>query len=296
MTTLTGMREMVSEDEVQFFLKNGYLILRGVLGREELEALRGAMDRLMEGATEQVRQDPDYLYGLGHKTGKPVLKRIEYVIDKQDPCKVLAGQPFILRSVERIIGRDFIPTWDSMVMKLPSEGIIVPWHRDSGNDCVGDRPIFNVDYYLDEADLDTCLWVYPGSHKWEQDRVDAIVKQEGFSTEGATPVAMQPGDAIFHNILLVHGSPSNSAPKLRRVIYFEYRAAHVELELGPHRPEYIALKQRVLLGAIAQRSRAGYAKNETPFVYQPPEPFGLQAEATEPPPTWRYAHEEYWRA
>ncbi|WJH33417.1 phytanoyl-CoA dioxygenase family protein [Paenibacillus sp. CC-CFT747] len=100
------------------------------------------------------------------------MKRIEYVIDKSDPMKVLLGHPFILQSVEKLQGRNFIPTWDSMVLKMPDEGIIVPWHRDAevpeGADPA--KPIFNVDFYLDDADLRSCLWVIPGSNRWSRSK------------------------------------------------------------------------------------------------------------------------------
>ena len=56
-----------------------------------------------------LRRDPD-----ARPTGRKVLRRIEYVIDKRDECKVLLGNPFILRSVEKLMGPDLIPTWDSM--------------------------------------------------------------------------------------------------------------------------------------------------------------------------------------
>ncbi|MGQ9486500.1 MAG: phytanoyl-CoA dioxygenase family protein [Armatimonadota bacterium] len=133
-------RSVISDEEKQFFLDNGYLILRSVLQGEELRRIQQAMQELVQYGSETVRDHPDYMYGTGPQTGQPVLRRIEYVIDKRDEMKVLLGHPFILRSVEKLIGRDLIPTWDSMVVKMPGEGIIVPWHRDAGTECVGDTP------------------------------------------------------------------------------------------------------------------------------------------------------------
>ncbi|MER3473658.1 MAG: phytanoyl-CoA dioxygenase [Armatimonadota bacterium] len=296
-------RSVISDEEKQFFLDNGYLILRGVLQGEELRRIQQAMQELVHYGSQTVRDHPDYMYGVGPNTGKPVLRRIEYVIDKRDEMKVLLGHPFILRSVENLIGRDFIPTWDSMVLKMPGEGIIVAWHRDAGTECVGDTPIFNVDFYLDEADEDTCLWVIPGSHQWDveqaqrwlAERRDRDQTKEHFRASGAVPVLMQAGDVLFHNILLLHGSPYNLSNKLRRVVYYEFRAAHVEYALGPHVPEYIPLKQRVLLRCIEKRQQADYVGREQPFVYNPPEPFAVQWTPGTELPTYRYAHPDYWR-
>jgi ectoine hydroxylase-related dioxygenase (phytanoyl-CoA dioxygenase family) len=262
------------------------------------------MDELTAYGTAEVRNHPDYFYGTGHQSGQPVLRRIEYVIDKRDEMKVLLAHPFILRSVEKLQGKDLIPTWDSMVLKLPGEGIIVPWHRDAGTDCVGDTPIFNVDFYLDAADEDTCVWIVPGSHRWSQEEVDSWLAQhkeqdrylEDFRRSGATPALMQPGDVLFHNILVLHGSPSNTSEKLRRVVYYEFRSAHVEEALGPHVPAYIPLKQKVLLACLEHRKAADYLSPEEPYHYSPPAPYNkVSWQPGDELPTYRYPHREYWR-
>src|SRR5579871_5983395 len=257
-------QRVIRDEEAQFFHANGYLIVRGVLQGEELKQVQAAMQELYDYGAAEVRDDPDYLYGKGHLSGSRTLARIEYVIDKRDEAKVLLGNPFILRSTERLMGKDLIPTWDSMVLKLPGEGIIVPWHRDAGTGMVGDQPIFNVDFYLDEADEDTCVWVMPGSHQWDQAKIDAWLKEhsphdkakEDFRASGAVPALMQPGDVLFHNILVLHGSPSNAGDSLRRVVYYEFRTAHVEEAQGPHIPAYIPLKQKELLACIRLRKEA----------------------------------------
>ncbi|MGC8667297.1 MAG: phytanoyl-CoA dioxygenase family protein [Chthonomonadales bacterium] len=294
----------LAPEQANFFAKNGFLVLPHVLTTQELVRLQEATADLIAHASPEA--GPDYLYGTAHKGGRPVLRRIEYVVDKCPECRVLLGHPFILRVVQQLIGSDFIPTWDSMVIKLPYEGIAVPWHRDAGTDCVGDTPIFNVDFYLDEADEDTCVWAIPGSHTWPSDRVEEFLAQhheadrhpKDFRNAGAIPIFMQPGDVLLHNILVLHGSPHNSSPSLRRVLYYEFRAAHVEERLGPHVPAYIPLKQRVLLRCIELRSRAHYVpSDEARFEYQPPAPYGVHTwHADEDPPTFRYAHEEYWRS
>lgn len=286
----------ITDAQAAFFHANGYLILRGFLHSEEFSRLRQGVDNLTEYGKLGVHADPDFLYGTGDKTGKRVLRRIEYVVDKSDACKVLLGHPYILRSVERLIGRDFVPTWDSLVAKLPAEGVEVPWHRDASPFHVGDAPIFTVAFYLDRADQDTCLWVLPGSHLWKQSDVDQIVARPVFSTDGATPLLMDPGDVAFHHVLLLHGSRANHTPKTRRVLYYEFRSARVEAELGPHTPEYIPLKQRVLINCIARRRAAPYvSRDEVPYDYDPPAPWTLTG-VDVPLASLRIPHEAYWRS
>jgi ectoine hydroxylase-related dioxygenase (phytanoyl-CoA dioxygenase family) len=286
---------VITDEQVRFFRENGYLILRSAIHGEEFARLRNAMNRLTEFGKLGVHGEPDFLYEPGPRSGSRVLRRIEYVLDKADEAKVLLGHPYILRSVEKLAGKDFIPTWDSLVTKLPKEGIEVPWHRDADMKYMGDTPIFSVDFYLDPADVDTCLWILPGSHRWSTQDAERAVERPGFETMGAIPVLMQPGDVLFHNIFLLHGSKENVSSKTRRVVYFEFRTAHIEAEKGPHTPEYIPLKQQILLDCIARRKVAPYvSKEEVPYIYASPAPWNVEPPA-EPLKSHRVPHEEFWR-
>ncbi|WP_308635419.1 phytanoyl-CoA dioxygenase family protein [Paenibacillus silvisoli] len=288
-------QDCITDEQAQFFLDNGFLVIRNVVVGEELALVQSEMQALYEKGAAGVDDNHDYMYGIGVKSGQQVFKRVEYVIEKSDPMKVLLGHPFVLRSVEKLQGRNFIATWDSMVLKAPNEGIVVPWHRDSAvpDGCTDPRPIFNVDFYLDEADMQTCLWVIPGSNKWSKEEAEKRCKDPGFSTDDAIPVPMQPGDVIFHNIEVLHGSPSGDGNPLRRTVYYEFRPGEIEAEFGPHTLEYLALKQHVLLDCIERRKRAPYAQGETPFAYSPAGAFAISS--PKQPEKYRYAHEEYWR-
>ena len=286
----------ITDEQVQFFDENGYLIVKDVLDRAELKELHAGSDLLVR---EGNPEDPqlDYQYLPGTVTGNITLKRIDYVVDKALAFRVLMGHPRILRTVEALTSADLIPTWDAMVFKMPYEGILKAWHRDAAVDFAYDVPIFNVDFYLDESDKDTALWAIPGSHRWSHERAADYLGAETFEFPEAKPLYMQPGDVLFHEIRLLHASPLNTSPNLRRVIYYEFRTAHVEIEHGPHTPEYIPLKQDLLRCCIELRKDADYIPDdEVPYVYAPPAPFN---EFEDLPPgglaTYRHDHEDFWR-
>lgn len=288
-------QDSITDEQAQFFLDNGFLVVRNVLVGDELQLVQQAMSVLYERGMSEVVQDPDYMYGKGARTGKKILRRIEYVIEKSDVMKALLGHPFILKSVEKLQGRNFIPTWDSMVLKAPDEGVIVPWHRDAAvpKGCQDPRPIFNVDFYLDEADLRTCLWVIPGSHQWSDEEARERCAQPGFTTDDALPGPMQPGDVIFHDIQVLHGSPDGDGNPLRRTVYYEFRPGEIQMEFGPHTLEYLTLKQHVLLDCIERRKQTPYGSEESAFEYSPYGAFAI-AKPTQPD-TYRYPHELFFR-
>lgn len=293
-------QESLTPDQAQFFRDHGLLVIRNLIRGEELAALQRETLPLVQRAVAGV-DDPDYCYKPHEVTGQRVPFRVEYVVDKTESVKVLSGHPFILRSVEMLQGPSFIPTWDSMVFKNDGMGVAIPWHRDSGQECLDPAvPIFNVDIYLDRSDMSNCLWGILGSNRWDEDRAartiadlnQGIEREGGFRTDGALPIVMEPGDVILHNILALHGSaPARTA--LRRVIYLEYRPAAVEWAKGPHKPEYIPLKQQVLQECLRRRAASPVSRGEKPFIYRPEAPFHAFPQTA--PPTFRYDHGTWFR-
>lgn len=294
-------QDSITDEQAQFFRDNGLLVIRNVLSPAELKAMQDATQPLIDEAERNVTH-PDFFYKDHEITGERTPFRVEYVIDKTQAGKALLGHPFILRSVEKLQGRNFIPTWDSMVFKRAGMGAAIPWHRDAGTQHSRDEfaPIFNVDFYLDEADLTNCLSGILGSNKWTPEQASEVIARlnaggEFHTEEGAVPILMQPGDVIFHNILVLHGSPAAQS-HLRRVVYYEFRPAEIESDIGPHKPEYLPLKQKVLLSCLRHRANTPYAAGETPFTYRPAAPFaGVTLGEGEALPTYRYPHGEFWR-
>ena len=258
--------------------------------------MRADMDRV---AGEAHPDAPDYLYGAGHLDGSQVLRRIQYVVDKSPAARAMMGHPRVLAAVEQIAGPDLFPTQDAMVLKMPGQGIAVPWHRDraSTDDYPVEPPVFIADFYLDDADLDTCIWVVPGSHRWSDARTAAAIAErnrDGFSTRGAEPMPLRAGDVLFHNVRLLHGSLPNASAKLRRVVYYTFHTVHIEWEHGPFNHEYIIAKQKVLRACLRERRTMPYAAAEAGFDYRPPAAHdkGPLADG-ETPATFRYPAAEY---
>jgi len=290
----------ITDAQMDFFRKHGLLVIRNLVRGEELARLQAETKPLIDQGVTGT-EDPDWSYKEHELSGQRVPCRVEYVVDKTASGKVLAGHPFILRTVEKLQGRNFIPTWDSMVFKNEGMGVAIPWHRDAGTDCTdSERPIFNVDVYLDRADMSNCLWGILGSNHWDQSRIErtiaelnqGISTEGGFRTDGALPIIMEPGDVILHNILTLHGS-APARTHLRRVLYYEYRSGEIERAKGPHVPAYVAKKQQVLWECLRLRAAAPYVTGETPYVYNPTAEFAEFPRAT--PPTFRYAHGDWWR-
>ncbi len=294
-------QQCLTDEQAQFFRDNGLLLIRNVFRGRELARMQIETLSQVEEAAALRQTHVDYKYAPHELTGQEVPFRVEYVVDKRPACRALMGHPFILKSVEKLQTRDFIPTWDSMVFKLENAGKAILWHRDAGDECVTHWPIFNVDFYPDGSDLSNCVWGVLGSNRWPREKAAAKIAKlnEGgrFNTdEDCVPIPVNPGDVLFHDILALHGSPPAQS-KLRRVIYYEFRPIPTEMEKGPHRPEYISVKQKLLLKCIEHRRNTPYLKGETPFEYRPSPQFAVKDfdAARIELASYRIPHSHYWR-
>jgi len=320
----TKQKELTKE-QVAFFHDKGYIVIRNALCQQELENLRNEVQDLINAMPDDPTNE-DYWWNndipeewyksykqvkddISQPTESSQVKRgtpfrIEYPIDKSHACKILMGHAFVLRATVQLLGtKNFIPTWDSMVFKTEGDGVPIKWHRDASADSVDSTPAIDIGYYLDSAstEMDNCLWVIPGSNKWPDFIASSMIEhltKDGFKKSGAIPVPVQPGDVILHNILVLHGSPACKSP-LRRTVYYEYRSIEQELKMGPHKPEYIPLKQNVLLACLHERSKTTYDNTHgghQSFLYEPdPQytpPFSAEAELM----TMRFPHKNYFRS
>lgn len=118
----------------------------------------------------------------------------------------------------------------------------------------------------------------------------------------------------MHNILVLHGSQKSlPTSPLRRTVYFEYRAIGQELKMGPHKPEYIPLKQRASIGSfllsshppgvlqacLRERLPLPYDAEHgqhLPFEYEPAEPHRLPALQQNEVVPLRFPHKDFFRA
>ncbi|NBE82953.1 phytanoyl-CoA dioxygenase family protein [Micromonospora rubida] len=287
-------------EHVTAFRRQGVLAVRGLLTPQELADVQEAGRTLIDRAWS-TRSMQDIVWTLEPDQPGAAPVRIEYVVDKARPIAMLAGHPLLLRIMEQLVGPNLIPTWDSMVFKTPAGAPRLAWHRDAGlyDNAVGITGagrVIDAGIYLDPAPEDNCVWCIPESNYWDDDRLTATADRLNASewdTTGAVPAVMQPGDLLLHNILTLHGAPA-VVGKQRRVIYFEYRPAEVEWQLGPHSAEYIGLKQQVLRSCVQMRAHEPQFGDEEPFDYQPAESLRHWADRPEID-TLRFAHEEYWR-
>jgi len=277
---LTGAREAgayhLTEEQIRFFDEQGYLILRNWVTGELLERLQAAGHRWIERGLEDGGANRDHLFAQ-REAGR-VMWRVDYVHDKGEPVSLeLLGSPQVLGVAESLCGPNFVPTYESMVFKFEGDGEQVPWHQDAVHPRT--RRIFNFDLYLDESRVGGgALRVIPGSQGAPAD-ICALTDEHGWDAPDAIQVEMQPGDVLLHDVMVVHGSERAQGKKLRRTIYYEFRAAEEIVEEGPWDREWIERRMRLVPLAIERFRHSGLPGE--PFEWRADEAFRPRSLGTE---------------
>ncbi|MCE9591658.1 MAG: phytanoyl-CoA dioxygenase family protein [Planctomycetes bacterium] len=258
----------ITDAEIKHFDDHGYVICRGVLASDELAEFdrgsRGLIDEVLVGgpADKWCMRGPEgvpyYLTYLHHQPNNFSLR--------------LLAHPFIGDLLTRMVGPDFISCYESLVFKLPTNGSSVPWHRD-GNTTEGGERIFNIDIYPDRSTpANGCVWVVPGSHKWDKARAQEMIRRgrEKFELPGAVAAETGPGDVLLHHVKVLHGSTVNKSGTLRRVVYFDNRALGWNERYNWFPADIMAKRCMLYQHALLTRRQHPYASDDETFAYTPP--------------------------
>jgi phytanoyl-CoA hydroxylase len=259
------------------FREDGFVVLRGLIADAELAALQAETLSQIEAGPDREPQS-DFL-AKRRPNGDEAFYRIQFVTDKQlvnDSLLLALANPDVLALVAELVPGDWTTYGTALVFKAGGGGPAIELHRDTASQELfsPEHLFFNVDMYLDRATPATgCLKVLPGSHKVAD--VGELLAQ-GLDNADLVDVPMKPGDVLFHNSMLLHGSlPTSGDSPLRRVLYYSYQSAAWMLREGvipgrhTHRA-WIAQNMKLVQHAIDERRGASHLAGQAQFDYEPP--------------------------
>ncbi len=246
----------LTTEEIAQFDAQGYLVLRGRIPGELLARLQHAADTWIAEGRALDEGDPaasDYQWAT--RGGERRMFRVDYLHGKGQPASLeLLGSPAVLGIAESLAGPNAVPTYESLVFKDTGDGAAIDWHQDAVHPRT--HRIFNVDVYLDASRAgEGALRVAPGSHLAPVD-VCQLQEEYGWDAPGVIQVELEPGDVLVHDVMVVHGSEAVTGNRLRRTIYYEFRAAEQIAAEGPWDAEWVDRRLRLLPLGLRRHARA----------------------------------------
>ena len=219
---------MIDGQVKRSFGDEGYVIARGLFDREETVFLRDHFTRLREAGAY-----PGDLVGVDPSSDDP-LRRYPRMIHMHRWDEVALDwllEPRLAQALATLLGGlEPFAVQTMLYFKPPGARGQAP-HQDQYYLRADPGTCIAAWMALERCDEENgCLEVLPGSHEWPilctipadttQSFTDVTVPlPEG---EELVPMIMQPGDVLFFNGSLVHGSKSNRSDRFRRALIGHY--------------------------------------------------------------------------
>ena len=224
----------LTSDQQAFFAEHGYLVLRGVLPREQVVALQAAVGRFERYA---IMGTP----GMHHfeQTEASVrLARSEDLIPHDDVLRDFICAGDLVAWLGELFGEDAVLYKEKVNYKHPGGGGFAP-HQDA--------PAYRfVDHHisamvpLDAATVASgCLYVASGHTRGTLPNARGRIEPEVAATLTWSPVEVFPGDVLIFDSYAPHRSETNTTDHPRRALYLTYNARSG----GDHRARYYADKK-----------------------------------------------------
>jgi L-proline 4-hydroxylase len=228
----------------------GFRLVRGLVSPEEIAELQDAVPSLLEG-DEQVD-------GMHRERERSGAIRQVYLAHRYSPAfQRISAHPGIVGPVRQLLRSD-VYVWHSKInVKDAFEGTVWLWHQDYGywkSDGVEPK-LISVMIFLDRATVNNgCLMVAAGSHRWGRlehslDEITTSYKQwcvphpllrERLSEEMILHITGEPGDVLYFDCNLLHGSGHNLSPLPRKTCIIAYNDVNNRPKGVDHpRPDWV---------------------------------------------------------
>ena len=233
----------LSQDELSYWNENGYLVRLNVFSAEENDGLRqvaeAIVDRKRPFPPEHIDQNALVRDGKVEQQGIYAMHKIHHPSCYCPEFLARVRDSRLTDPLVDILGPDILGINNLFIWKAPKIGLGFPWHQDK----FYFRTRFNTETTvgtwtaIDPADQENgCLYVIPGSHKWDifqHDDLEGSQQREfklarGVHDEDGVAVEVPPGAVIWFHSHLLHKSMDNHSLRFRRCYVVHYLSAQAE--------------------------------------------------------------------
>lgn len=238
----------VDSDYVGKYRRDGYAIVRGLFGPDEVQAISAAADQVH---AEGVRHGRGFRHGnlfynvAEDGSGRPHVRMVQWPSYHQPVLNSVRLDPRMAALLAPLLGADLKQIINQIHWKGPGGGSEFAWHQDSQFREPAEAFRNLAGSYVQTGlaiDPHTrgsgCMRFLPGSHlngdlHLETPREvlgialnDSVLEAAGLSPEDVVEVVLDPGDLAIWSPFLVHGSGVNRSGHQRRLYVNGYvRAA-----------------------------------------------------------------------
>jgi ectoine hydroxylase-related dioxygenase (phytanoyl-CoA dioxygenase family) len=247
----------LSRDELSAYARDGAAIVRGVIPAGWIAFMRDALERYMARSAGGIRSSADGIeYGA---PGQPrFFSAIFMSLSEEDFRAFACGSPLPAIAAQALGAQRLNLFYDQTFVKEGHAGKAVPWHQDGPFLPIAGAQIIRVWVPLDPVVKEGGAVHYlKGSHLWPTlfrpvpfSSAANVVKTYVDSPYPPMPDIeashdrhdwlvgeCEPGDCILHHPRVIHGSPGNRLPRIRRALSAIYAGDDVTWD--PHPGQFL---------------------------------------------------------
>jgi ectoine hydroxylase-related dioxygenase (phytanoyl-CoA dioxygenase family) len=228
-------------EQVADFARDGFLVVRGLFGPDEMARVSRWSDEI-EGWPETPGKDMKYFEKSLIEPGKRIINRIENFYPYHDGFRALFDDERVMGRLAELFGEPAVLFKDKINFKYPG-GDGFKHHQDQAAGWWDYADFFiSTLVSIDEATPENgCLEIAPGEGKHRKlDREWRPFTPEEIKAMNFIQVPTKPGDVIFFDSFVAHGSYPNLSGERRRILYITYNRKSD----GDHRAKYFADKRK----------------------------------------------------
>ena len=225
---------MLTREQIEFYNKNGYLLVEDAVSPERLQALRDLTYDFIERSRAVSQSDELYDIDEGHSPARPKLTRIKLPHERHPLYWETVKSERISGILASLLGPDVLLQTSKLNTKAPGGGAAVEWHQDWAFYPHTNDDLCAVGVMMDDCAIENGpLLCIPGTHKGPVydhhadghfcGAIDPIGSDIAF--DKAVPCIGPAGSISIHHARTIHGSALNTSDKLRRLLLVQDRAA-----------------------------------------------------------------------
>jgi phytanoyl-CoA hydroxylase len=229
------MKHQLTDEQINSYRTNGYLVIEDFLSADELEAWRLALKEALVKRGGDKLPGRKEVYGKGDNEDKSyfdnVFDQLLNLWQDNDNMREIMLDERLGMMAATLAGVDGVRIWhDQALIKRPWANP-TSWHLDTPYWSFSDRRALSIWVALDDATLENgCLFFIPGSHQKTTFENPGIGKNMGaifdvypqFKNTPSVAAVMKAGSCSFHNGLTIHGAHANMTPGYRRAMTCAY--------------------------------------------------------------------------
>lgn len=260
MDIAVAQTNVLSRTEIAQYRRDGFVVLREVLGPRNVAACQQALSDLATGRVPAGATTMMFETGFEAEAAAPegreafIRKYMDFVEDAP-ALKAAANSQRLHAALDQLLGQERLLFQEMALVKPPRIGSEKPWHQDAAYFRLTDPSlIVGVWIALDPAlPMNGCMEVVPGTHLeggvphvHENDFNRCRIVPGKVRVAERVAISLQPGDALVFHSLLHHFTAPNRSDMRRRAVQFHYHqigavwsdvethAAHFHFEDGSY--------------------------------------------------------------